>query len=255
MSVGAVSQLTSNLSAGSIAAGTGMVFVIAMGSVVGLAVGLINAFLVIIVRIPPFVATLGTMFIAMGLTFVYNDGRQITLTDQPEFFFLGQGYVGPVPFLFILVTILMVVLHVFLKHTRPGMRMYAVGENIAAARLRGVSQSRAILIAFIISGVVVGQAGVLLASYSYGASALGTGLDFLISALAAAYLGTAFSKAGELDIVGTAISAMFIAAVGNGLIVNGVSSVWLPGIQGAILILAITLGVVRRRAIGQVTIF
>ena len=52
------------------------------------------------------------MFIAMGATFAYNGGRQITLSDEPDFFFLGQGYIGPVPFIFILVTILMVVLHV-----------------------------------------------------------------------------------------------------------------------------------------------
>jgi ribose transport system ATP-binding protein len=255
MSVGALSQLTANLAAGSILQGLGTGFALAMGGVLGLGFGLVNALLVIVVRMPPFVATLGMMFIGMGATFAFNGGRQTTLANQPEFFFLGQGYVGPVPFILILVVVLMLVLHFGVKATRPGMRMYAVGENLAAARLRGVSQQRALLIAFLVAGFVVGEAGVLLASYSYGASALGTGLDYLISALAAAYLGSAFSKAGELDMVGTAISAMFITALGNGLIINGVSSVWLPGIQGAVLILAIMLGVVRKRAIGQVTIF
>jgi ABC-type sugar transport system ATPase subunit/ribose/xylose/arabinose/galactoside ABC-type transport system permease subunit len=255
MSVGALSQLTSNLAAGAMVQGLGMWFALAMGGVLGIAFGLLNALLVIVIRIPSFVATLGTMFIAMGATFWFNAGRQITLRDQPDFFFLGQGYIGPVPFIFILVVILMVILQFGLKRTRPGLRMYAVGENLAAARLRGVSQPRALLTAFLLTGVVVGSAGVLLASYSYGSSALGTGLDYLISALAAAYLGTAFSKAGELDMVGTAISAMFITALGNGLIINGVSSVWLPGIQGAVLILAIMLGTIRKRDIGQVTIF
>jgi ABC-type sugar transport system ATPase subunit/ribose/xylose/arabinose/galactoside ABC-type transport system permease subunit len=255
MSVGALSQLTANLTAGAILHGFGTAAALAMGGVLGLAVGLANALLIIFVRMPPFVATLGMMFVLMGATFAFNGGRQITLTDQPDFFFLGQGYIGPVPVLFLLVVVLMVVLHLFVKRTRPGLRMYAVGENLTAARLRGVSQRRALLIAFLVAGLVVGEAGVLLASYSYGASALGTGLDYLISALAAAYLGSAFSKTGELDLPGTAISAMFITALGNGLIINGVSSVWLPGIQGAILILAILLGVVRKRGIGQVTIF
>ena len=255
MSVGALSQLTANLAAGAILQGFGTAAALVMGGVLGLAFGLANALLVIVIRMPPFVATLGMMFIGMGATFAFNGGRQITLTDQPGFFFLGQGYLGPVPFLLVLVVVLMVVLHFGVKRTRPGLRMYAVGENLAAARLRGVSQRTALLLAFLLAGLVVGEAGVLLASYSYGASALGTGLDYLISALAAAYLGSAFSKTGELDLVGTAISAMFITALGNGLIINGVSSVWLPGIQGAILILAITLGVVRKRDIGQVTIF
>ena len=255
MSVGALSQLTANLAAGAILQGFGTAAALVMGGVLGLAFGLANALLVILTRMPPFVATLGMMFIGIGATFAFNDGRQITLTDQPQFFFLGQGYLGPVPFLLVLVVVLMVVLHFGVKRTRPGLRMYAVGENLAAARLRGVSQRKALLLAFLLGGFVVGEAGVLLASYSYGASALGTGLDYLISALAAAYLGSAFSKTGELDVVGTAISAMFITALGNGLIINGVSSVWLPGIQGAVLILAVTLGVVRKRDIGQVTIF
>ena len=212
MSVGAVSQLTTNLSAGSIAAGTGHALRDRVGSVVGLAFGIINAFLVIIVRMPPFVATLGTMFIAIGIAFVYNGGRRSRSTDQPDFFFLGQGYVGPVPFLFILVTIADARAPFFLKrHQAWHADVCGWGEpGCGCATWR--QPPAGLLIAFIVSGLAGRPGGVLLASYSYGASALATGLDFLICALAAAYLGTAFSKAGELDIVGTVIAAMFIAA-------------------------------------------
>lgn len=133
--------------------------------------------------------------------------------------------------------------------------MYAVGENLAAAELRGIDRRRAVVASFAIGGIVLGLSGVVLASYSYGASALATGLDFLISALAAAFLGTSLSRTGELDMIGTTIAAIFLAALANGLVLMGVSNLALPGIQGAVLILSILLGVIHKRGIGQVTIF
>ena len=145
--------------------------------------------------------------------------------------------------MFVLLAALTLVLHLILKRTRPGLRIYAVGENLAAAQLRGVSRRRALVIASIAGGLVAGLSGTVLASYSYGASALATGLDFLISALAAAFLGSVLSKTGELDVRGTAVAAMFITALNTGLIINGVSNLVLPGIQGAILIISVLLGV------------
>jgi ribose/xylose/arabinose/galactoside ABC-type transport system permease subunit len=106
-----------------------------------------------------------------------------------------------------------------------------------------------------IHGVLAGLAGVLLASYSYGASALAIGLDFLISAFAAAFLGSVLSRGGQLDVFGTVVGAMFITSLANGLILNGISDYILPGIQGAILIASILVSVIRRRDIGQMLIF
>src|ERR1019366_7946319 len=127
--------------------------------------------------------------------------------------------------------------------------------NLAAAQLRGISQRRAVIGAFAIGGLGVGFAGGVLASYRYGASPPGTGMDFLISALAAAFLGSTLSRTGELDIIGTTIAAIFLASLANGLILIGVSNLALPGIQGLILVLSIMLGVGHKRDIGQVLIF
>ena len=255
MTTGAVSQLTSNLAAGLLIQGLGTGVALLVGSVSGAVIGLVNGLLVILFRMPPFVATLGSMFVIMGATLLYNNGQALTLYDQPVFFFLGQGYIGPIPFVIIIVAGAVILLQVFFKHTRAGLHMYAVGENVAAANLRGINRKRAMLIAYVIGGLVLGFAGVILASYSYGASALATGLDFLISALAAAFLGSTLSRTGELDIIGTVVAAMFLASLSNGLILMGVSNLALPGIQGVILILSILLGVIHKREIGQVTIF
>ena len=255
MSAGALLQLTANLAAGGIVGGRGTAFVLIVGSAVGILAGAINAFLVVNLKIPAFVATLGMMLAMNGITLYYNNGRAITLYDEPGFFFIGQGYVGIIPFLFIILLAVLVLLNLFLKNTRTGLRMYAVGENDQAARLRGISQKKALYTAFLIGGAIVGVTGVFQASYNYGASAVSTGMDFLMSALAAALLGTTYSKTGELSVIGTAISAMFISSLSNVLICNGVSNLLQPGLLGVILVASVLLTVVKKREIGQITIF
>ncbi|MBS9722062.1 ATP-binding cassette domain-containing protein [Tianweitania sp. BSSL-BM11] len=255
MSAGAVSQFATNLAAGTMIAGAGSAAALGLGALTGLIAGAVNSALVLIFGMPAFVATLGVMFVAMGATLLYNGGQALTLSDQPGFFFIGQGYVGPVPFVLILLLGTTAILHFVLKRTRLGLRMYAVGQNLLAAELRGIGRARYATASFMLGGLVLGLAGVILASYSYGASALATGIDFLISALAAAFLGSTLNKAGELNVVGTLIAALFLASLSNGLILIGISSQALPGIQGLVLILSIALGVIHKRGIGQVLIF
>jgi ribose transport system ATP-binding protein len=255
MSVGALSQLTSNLSAGLIAGGLATSTTLLVGGAAGLGVGALNALFVVLLRMPPFVATLGTMFALMGVTLAYNHGQSFTLANQPIFFSLGQGYIGPIPIILVIVVGLLLILRLFLKRTRAGLHMYAVGGNPQAATVRGLNKTTSTVLAFMLGGLIVGLAGVILTSYSYGASAVPASLDFLISALAAAFLGTTFNRAGQLDVLGTVVAAMFIAAINNGLILNGVSNLALPGIQGLILVLSILPSVIRKKGIGQVTIF
>jgi ABC-type sugar transport system ATPase subunit/ribose/xylose/arabinose/galactoside ABC-type transport system permease subunit len=255
MSAGAISQFTANISSGFLIGGSTVAAAFGAGVGTGVLLGLLNTFFVVVVGLSPFVTTLGVMFIAIGSSFAYNHGQALTLHDQPTFFYFGQGHVGPIPVILILVIVLTAGLHFFLRRTRAGLRMYAVGQSPATAVLRGISRRRALVVAFMLHGILAGLAGVLIASYSYGASALATGLDFLISAFAAAFLGSVLSRTGELDVVGTVVAAMFIASLSNGLILNGASNLVLPGIQGTILIASILIGVVRRRDIGQMTIF
>ena len=255
MSAGAVSQLTTNIAAGFLIGGSGIVGAIGISLAAGVAIGAVNAILVLFFGMPAFVATLGTMFVTMGATLLYNGGQALTLSNDPAFFFIGQGYVGPVPFVFILLLVVTGLLHILLRNTRLGLRMYAVGQNVEAAQLRGVAHKPYAFASFTLGGLILGLAGVVLASYSYGASALATGIDFLISALAAAFLGSALSRAGDLSVTGTVITALFLASLSNGLVLIGVSNQLLPGIQGLVLILSIALGVFRRREIGQVLIF
>jgi len=255
MGAGALVQLTANIAAGIILAGFNPMISLAAGLIIGLLVGVFNAFLVTMIGIPSFVATLGTMFVLQGITTKFNGGQALTIKFQPGFSFLGQGRLGPVPVIFIIVITVCTLLHIFFKHSRTGLRMYATGENPAAALLRGINTKKYLIISYCLSGAILGITGVLQCSYTYGASAVTSGMDFLIQALSAAYLGSTFSRTGELSVVGTVISGMFIAALSNALIINGISNQQIAGILGLILILSISLTVINKREIGQVTIF
>ncbi len=255
MSAGAVLQFASNVAAGSIILGYNPFLVILLCLTLGLLVGFVNTLLVNKLSIPPFVATLSVMFILMGVSLLYNQGEALTFSSQPLFSFLGQGYVGPVPFIFIIVVVLLFFINLLLKNTKVGLHIYAVGGNPLAAHMKGIASEKCLFVAFLLAGAVLGLTGVLQASYNFGASALNTGMDVLISALAAALLGSTFSKTGELSIFGTAFAAMFIAALSNGLIINGVSNLVINGTLGVILVVSVLPTVIHKRDIGQVTIF
>jgi ribose/xylose/arabinose/galactoside ABC-type transport system permease subunit len=256
MGAGATVQLTCNLAAGLIIGGLTPMLTIPAGIAVGLVVGLFNAFLTIIMRIPSFVATLGTMFITQGLMQWYSGGKTMGLSNAPLFAFLGQGYIfGFVPAIFVIVVVFTLLLHFFLKFTRTGMRMYATGENPQAAVLNGISTTKYMFLGYILSGAILGATGVLQCSYSFGSSPIVMGMDLLIQALVASYLGTTFSHTGELSVIGSLISSMFIAAISNSLIINGISNRQISGILGVILIISILITVIQKREIGQVTIF
>ena len=222
-------QFTCNLAAGMLIAGTSVAAVLTSGIAVGLLIGILNAFLVIVIKIPTFVSTLGTMFILQGMTSWYNDGKALTINAIDGFSVLGQGRIAIVPVIFLIVIAVCVILNFLFKHTSIGLRMYATGENAAAAKLRGINTSKYLLLSYVLSGVILG--------------------------LSAAYLGSTFSKTGELSVIGTVISGMFIAAMSNALIINGISNQQISGVLGLILILSILLTVIKKREIGQVTIF
>ncbi|MFP3043929.1 ABC transporter permease [Treponema primitia] len=255
MGAGATMQFTCNLAAALILSGIAPMFTIPVGILLGFGVGLFNAFLVLVMHIPSFVGTLGTMFVLQGLTQLVNKGQVMNIGIRPYFTALGQGHIAFIPIIFIIVLVMMVIINYFLKHTRTGLRMYASGQNPQAAAIRGISTAKCILIGYLLSGAMLGFTGVVQCSYIYGSTPIIAGIDFLIQALVAAYLGTTFSKTGELSIIGSTICGLFVAALSNALIINGISNRQISGVLGVVLIVSILITVIHKREIGQVTIF
>ncbi|MCW2878185.1 MAG: branched-chain amino acid transport system / permease component family protein [Sphaerisporangium sp.] len=257
LSVGATSQLVANVTAGAVIGGMAVPSSLVVGVLIGAAVGLVNGVTIVLLRVPSFVATLGMLFLLMGVTLQVNGGltRTVDVNGHVAFLSLGQGYIGPVPVALVIVALVSLVMWILLKRTSWGLRLYAVGGSPQAAAIRGVSARRLTLLAFLLSGAVAGLAGVIQASYSSGSTASDSSLGVLVAALSAAFLGSTISASREFDVVGTAIAAMFVSGVANGLILTGLSNLVLPGVQGAILVAAVLVAVIRERRLGQVAVF
>lgn len=255
MSVGAIYDICTNFCAGMIVSGYGVFLSVVLSVAAGVGFGVFNMIMIVFVRVPPFIATVGTMFVVTGLTFAYNKGHSILLSNQPLFFSLAQGSTLGVPNIAIIVAVVTVAIYVCLRRFRFGLYMYATGGNPMAAKAAGISTTLAQLVAYGMSGLLSGLGGALAASYISGSFALGSPFEFLITAFAAAFLGSTLIRRGELNPLGTVIAALFITSLNNALTLYGVSFLILPGMQGAVLILALVLGNWGRRQIGQMTIF
>ncbi len=255
LSIGGVASLTASVSAVLVNRGVPIVAVIVIGVVLGALVGVVNGAVTVTLRVPSFVATLAMLFLLVGITLGVNAGLAVTVPAGDAFLYLGQGQIGPVPA--VLITSALVVVGVWLawQFTRPGLRLRATGDDPQVAALRGIGIARSTITALGTSAALSGLAGVLLASYSSGATARDASLELLVSALAAVFLGSAMTRAFLFNPATAALGSLFVTAVGSGLIANGLSSQWLGGVQGAVLLIAVLVASARRRALGQVAIF
>jgi len=246
LSVGSVLSLSACGAALSIkrwewASGPGILFGLGIGTLCGIA----NGGLVTHVPLPPFIATLGTMGIARGLTFVITGGQ--TVYQLPEAFrYLGTGMVGRIPFPVILMTFIFAGMHVLLTHTRLGRYIYAIGGNETAARLSGVAVNRGKMIVYMLTGLLAGLSGLIYAA-RLDAAAPEAGDGFELDVIAAVVIGGTSLSGGEGRVLGSLVGALIMGVVRNGLNLMVVSSNWQRVIIGAIIIIAVTIDVIQRR--------
>ena len=207
--------------------------------VLGIGMGLLNGFFSTYGRIPSFVVTLATMSIFRGLAFLVTDGHPIfSISPFLENIFYGKILGIPLPFIYMLV--LYALTAVFLRYTRSGRAIYAIGGNESAAHLSGIHVNRTRLLAFILAGLAAATAGVLMAArLNSGSPNYGVGLE--LAAIAAAVIGGASLAGGHGNIISTLFGAFTVAVVQNGLNLNAVPAAWQNITLGAIIILAVGL--------------
>ena len=161
LSVGSVMGLSSLATALGFANGLPMAACVAGGLAVGVAFGLFNGLLVTAVRLPPFIATLGSLSIGRGLMYIITHGVPVTPDTPDAFALIGQGYVGPVPVPVVIMAAMAVFFAVLMRRTRFGRHVYATGGNEHAARLSGVRTGRVKLLVYVLSGGIAAVAGVV----------------------------------------------------------------------------------------------
>ena len=212
---------------------------------VGLLLGLVNGGLIAFMRLPPFIVTLGTYTALRGAAYLLADGTTVINSDI-SFEWIGNDYLGPVPWLVVIALAVIAVCWFILRRTTLGVHIYAVGGNMQAARLTGIKVWLVLLFVYGMSGLLSGLGGVMSASRLYSANGnLGTGYE--LDAIAAVILGGTSFVGGIGTITGTLVGALIIATLNNGMTLMGVSYFWQLVIKGAVIIIAVLIDKYRTR--------
>jgi len=207
--------------------------------------GLANGVMVAWIKLPPFIATYGTMWVAQGLAFFVMKGNIIT-DFRDEFLFLGAGQVLGVPMPIVLMLLVLITVHVLLNETRWGVHIYAVGGNAEAARRAGINVGWTLLRAYMLSGLLAAFAGLVFVARLNAAEA-GTGEPMLLPVIAVVCIGGVSLLGGEGSVLGTVLGALIVTVIGNAMNLWGISSYWQPFVIGVLIILAVLIDIWTRR--------
>lgn len=212
----------------------------------GVLMGLLNGALVAIFELPPFIATLSTMMIARGFGSIVTGGSSITWPADSWFKELFKITVGEMklPLGFLWVILLVFLMTFFLRHTKPGRYIIAIGSNKEATRLSGVNVIKWHMLAYVICGVFTGLAGVAY-SATFPTIAAGSGAGLELEAICAAIIGGTSMYGGYGTIWGTLLGVYVMSILKTGLPLIGLQANWQQIITGIVLLVAVFIDVVR----------
>jgi ribose transport system permease protein len=207
--------------------------------------GVINGGLTYYLRIPAFIATFSTQGVALAVPLIITGAESISIHDF-GFTWVGQGRILGTPVPVVLIASLAILAGLFLKMTRLGVHIYALGGNRAAARLAGVNVAKTTLFVYGVSGFCAGMGGLIATSrLMVGFPATGTGNELFYS-IAAAVVGGVSLFGGVGSVLGAMIGAVLIAIVSNGMNVINVESYWQSLVIGIIILAGVTFDTFRR---------
>jgi ribose transport system permease protein len=207
--------------------------------VVGTILGSLNGIAITRFKLPPFVATLGMLSIARGLTMLWTGGFPITSLG-PDFAKLGTGYFLGIPMPVWIAGVVVAIFMVVTQRTRFGRYLYAIGGNERAAELSGINVPRTKLMVYAIGGMLSGVAGLLVASRLDSATPNAGNGDELDSIAAVVIGGTSLSG-GRGSILGTVLGCLIIGVLNNGMVLLEVSAFWQPVVKGVVIIVAVAI--------------
>ena len=246
LSVGSVMGLTAYLSGQLYLAdqGTPVVLVLLAGIALGAVCGALNGVLVGIGKVPALVVTLGTLYVFRGIDYAWASGTgvQQVNADQmsPDFLVFGSGSLLGVPNLALVTLVVLAVAGYVLHNYRWGRELYAIGSNPTAARLAGIPSARRVFTTFVLSGALVGLAGVLHASY-FGTINASVGNGRELAVIAAVVVGGVAIFGGSGTVLGAVLGALLLTTITSALPILGVPAFWQRAVDGAALLLAISL--------------
>lgn len=210
-----------------------------VGLGVGLLLGTLNGVIISYLKVPAFIATLGMLSIARGVTYMASNARPVPGLSE-GFLKIGGGSVGALPIPVILLAIVLVICYIALYKRRYGRHVFATGGNAMAARVSGIKVKNIVCSVYMISGLLAGLAGVILTSRVTSGLAQ-SGQNYETDAIAAAVIGGTSLAGGRGRLWGTIVGFLIIGVMNNGLDMMAVSSYWQLVIKGSIIIIAVML--------------
>lgn len=237
ISVGAIMGLSGMVCALLLKSGVPIYLAVGAAVLAAAAVGIINGLLVAKGKIVPMIATMATMSIIRGIAYLTNDGISVVI-NNPKFTWLGRGYIGPVPFIIIIMLVFYLIIFYLSKYSAYGRKVYSTGANKRAGYLAGINTDKIIISGYLLNGLFAGVAGVLMAAQS-GAGLPTAGDTYEMTIISACVLGGTSINGGKGNVWGTLIGVLLLTTISNGLTMLGISSFWQNIIKGTILITAV----------------
>ena len=236
IALGALSIMGMNAFPGSETAAVALAALIAV--VTGAVGGTTNGLLVSVGKIPPFIATLGTMVIFRSLTLYFADSGLVS-TENEAFRSFGGALIGSVPLPVWVMLILTVLLSVLLNRTRLGRHICAVGSNERVARYSGIRTGVVKYSTYLIAGLTAGVSALLFGSRLNAVSSTSAGLSYELDAIAAVIIGGSSMNGGRASVWGTLAGVLILGIVSNVLDMWGISVTLQGTVKGLVIIIAV----------------
>jgi ribose transport system permease protein len=213
----------------------------------GLAAGLVNGTLIAWLRIPPLIVTLGMFGIALGLADVFTSGVDLAGVPTQLGSTLGNGKIGPVPWLVVVAVVVTVIGGLVLSLTRFGRHTYAIGSNDEAARRAGINVRWHLVKVYALAGALSGLGGDLSLAH-FTTTTISGHLEDNLTAISAVVIGGTSLFGGVGTMIGTVVGTFIPVVLAAGLVIMSVQSFWQQVVTGVILIVAVYFDQVRRRS-------
>jgi rhamnose transport system permease protein len=209
------------------------------GLALGLALGVVNGAIVSVFRVPAIVATLGTMSVYRGFTFLLAGGRQVSVSDlPPQYIAMARATILGVPLYVVIAILIVAVASFILQQTRFGRQVYAVGSNPEAAAILGIRSRLVAFVVFALCGLLGGLAGVLWGA-RFGTINATAASGVVLQIVAAVVVGGVNIFGGSGTVYGAALGALFLGLIANSLTLLHLSQFWLQAIYGGVILVAV----------------
>lgn len=246
LSVGSIVALTGLVLVTGLTAGLPLVLMIPVALGVAVLCGFANGFVTTWLGVHPFIVTMSFMGIWRGVAMLMSDGKAISLYDNAGFEYIFNGYLFGIPFPIVILIAMIVLNHFILSKTTFGRKVYIVGGNPEAAAYSGINVSKTNIQSYMITGLMAGIGGIMLASRMFSAQpSVAGGME--LDAIAACVLGGTSLTGGRGTIIGTLVGALIIAILGNVMSLMNVDYFVSLIVKGVVILIAVGIDVYKNK--------